>query len=55
VEAPGEVAEAVKIHREAVAAEVLAVRVELGRGEGGIAREVRLDRSPVRIVLRPVG
>ncbi|MDR5709381.1 MAG: DUF5915 domain-containing protein, partial [Armatimonadota bacterium] len=54
VEATGEVAEAVEAYRETLAAEVLAVRVELGRREEGVAREARLSHGPVRIVLRPV-
>ena len=54
VEASGEVAEAVLTHRDAIAEEVLARRIELAPVQDGLVREFRVNGSSVRVGLRPV-
>ncbi len=54
VEGPPEVLEAVEEHRQSVAEEVLAVRVEVGAGPEGFRRQVSVLGHPVALTLQPL-
>ncbi|MER3461461.1 MAG: hypothetical protein C4303_10490 [candidate division GAL15 bacterium] len=51
---PAEVVQAVQEHRDAIAEEVLADRVELGQEADGFRMEVSVLGHPVKLVLQPL-